>query len=371
MEHLPDMVKLENNQMKVELKRKTKQFRRILVVFFLIITLVAVIVSCSFSYYNFRKILTRKIAQYTLDGLNQTVVNVQLKLAEFENISLRLFINKDFNSNLANYVSGDAPQSNIKEYFNEHMISNKDIFAFMFICDSQPEKSLVITKDYHNEFVDLTQYFNNTSSYRKIVNAGGGIVWSNTIKLNRNNFVILGRYINDLNSGLPLGILAIAVDEDKIDQLTNLTVYNRLHISINELENYSFIINNDGDIISSPFKEEIGENVSKIMEDIELLKPILAPSVSDRDYGNEINQGSFITQVNRKRTLVTYKAIGSKIGVGGRSGWNILNLTTATLLYEEQGTMPITIIILSFCLGVVAIVLAYYATKLISKIRLD
>jgi hypothetical protein len=70
------------------------------------------------------------------------------------------------------------------------------------------------------------------------------------------------------------------VDEDKIDQLANQTIYNQLNISFNELESYSFIINNDGEIVSSPFKEEIGKNVTQIMKETKPLQPILGNLVS-------------------------------------------------------------------------------------------
>ena len=339
---------------------------------FLVVSLTPICIIGSISYFSSRATITKQTTEYSLAALTQTVANIQLKLAEFENVSIRLFINKDFNSTLANFVKmkggvSDSQKKIIEDYFNEYMISNKDIFAFMFISNPKYERSIVITKDFQSDFLNLIRHFKETNSYQSIVKAEGGIVWSNTIKLNRNNFVILGRYIKDLGSGEPLGILAIVVDEDEIDQLANLNIYNQLNISFGELENYSFIINNEGEIVSSPFKEEIGKNVTQIMKDTKPLKPILGSPVSNRDYGSEINQGSFITEVNNKQTLVTYKSIGSKIGVGGKSGWNLLSLAPTSYLYEDAYMVGFTTLILGIIFGILAIFLSIYVAKLIDQ----
>jgi len=224
----------------------------------------------TFSYICTRGNVIKQASKYSIDMLTQTVANIQLKLAEFESISLRLFINKDFNSALSGYTKAKGSavalkQKSIEDYFNEYMISNKDIFAFMFICDSDINKSICITKDYYKDFSHLSQHFKETNSYRSIVVAAGGIVWSNTLKLNRNHFLVLGRSMKDITSGEFLGILAIVVDEDKLDQLANLSLYNQLNISLSNPERFSFIIDNKGGIISSPFKEDIVKNISFIM----------------------------------------------------------------------------------------------------------
>jgi hypothetical protein len=185
----------------------SKKIRTRIILFFLFVSFVPICVIGSLSYISFRTTIIQKTTQYSLDLLTQTVSNIQLKLAEFENISVQLFINKEFNDILGNYVSvkdGTSLQKKIiEDYFNEYMVSNKDVFAFMFICNSKNEKSIVITKDYYQDFLNLTRHFRETYSYQSIVKAGGGIVWSSTIKLNGNHFVILGRYIKDLTTGEP------------------------------------------------------------------------------------------------------------------------------------------------------------------------
>lgn len=346
--------------------------RTIFIALFTAVILPTIIFGLLF-YNQFQETLTRKIIQYSLDGLNQTVVNIQLKLAEFEKISVQLFINKGFNTTVINYItSKDTAQlpfkkSQIESYFNEYMISNQDIFAFMFICDRYPERSFVVAKDDHDAFLSLTQHFMETHTYQNIRKAGGGIVWSASIKLGISHYVVLGREIKNMADGEPLGVLAIFVDEEKIDQLSNLNVYKQLNISFSDLENYNLIINNNGEIVSSPFKDDIGKNVSGLMKNTQPLKDIFDNKVSDRDYGNEINQGSFITEINHKQTLVTYKTIGSQSGIGGKSGWHMLNLTPTSPLYDKVNKVSVLMFLVAVLFGIIAIFAANFIAVSIQK----
>jgi hypothetical protein len=112
-------------------------------------------------------------------------------------------------------------------------------------------------------------------------------------------------------------------------------MYSKVNSSLGNIENYSLIINHEGEIVSTPFKKEIGSNITEMVKNKQPLKGVLGIPPAHRGIGSEITQGSFITRVNGKETLLTYKEIGSKIGVGGSSGWRLLNLTPTSSLYEE------------------------------------
>ena len=344
---------------------------------FIVMTLLPVLAIGLFSYHGFKEVLAQKISQYSLDGLNQTVVNIQLKLAEFENTSVRLFINKGFNTAVYGYTTSKNPsqtaleKQEIESYFNEYMISNNDIFAFMIMCDTYPGRSFAVAKDNYEAFQKLTHHLKTTTTYQNIRKAGGGIVWSTSIKLGLDHYVVLGREIKNMADGEPLGVLAIIIDEEQIDRLTNLNVYNRLNISFNDMENYSIVINSDGEIVSSPYKDDIGKNISKLMKNTKPLKGILGYAVSDRDYGSEVNQGSFITEVNHKQTLVTYKTIGSKIGVGGKSSWHMLNLTSTASLYERVKKLGVMMTMAGMIFGIIAALVASVMTAYIQKNKIS
>ncbi len=338
------------------------------IVFFLILTLTPVLIIGSISNNSLNNVVTEKIVRYSLAELAQTVVNIQLKLAEYETISLQLFINKDFNAALENYVDKQnslnvTDRKSVEAYFNDFMTNNKDLFGFMFIGDCDDCHPIVVTKDLQKDFIRLSKNFNGTSACRNILNADGGIVWSSTIKVNQSNFFILGRAIKRLSNGKPLGMLALLIDEDKIDQLVNLTTYNELNNSLDNIENYALMINGNGEIVSSPFKEDIRKKVSQLIENTIPLRPFIGDSLVDQK--KYIDHGSFITKANNKQSLVTYKAIGSKNGIGGKSGWYLVNLAPTSFIYEEQQVVTVTTLILCIIFGTLAIWFSFYAANII------
>ncbi|HHT05700.1 MAG TPA: hypothetical protein GXZ97_05460 [Hydrogenispora sp.] len=363
----------EGGQVGPQKRKETKGLiRNRLICCFLLVSLAPIMIIGFLAYNNSRSAIMKKITQYSQAELVQTVANIQTKLAEFENISVRLFINKGFNSTLS-LLTGAQDENQfllakreVEAYFKEYMISNQDIFGFMFICDPDLERSVVITKDYYDDFMALIKNFKEHNGYLNIKAAGGGIVWSSAIKINRSHFVLLGRQIKDMANGESLGVLAIIVDEEKIDQLLNLKIYNRLYISLAEIESYSMVINNEGEIVSTPFKEDIGKNFSKIIKETKPLDEIFS-LVSDRDYGSEINQGSFITEVNDRQTLVTFKTIGSKVGIGGKSGWHLLSLAPTAYLYADVRKFGVTTLILGLVCAAIAVLGSLYVSSMINK----
>ncbi|NLY91886.1 MAG: hypothetical protein GX081_09845 [Firmicutes bacterium] len=362
----------ENLARKIKRKKTNGLIRNRLICFFLLVSVAPILIIGFLAYNKSRTAIAKKITQYSQAELVQSVANIQNKLAEFENISVRLFINKGFNSTLATLVEAkDEDQfllakREVEFYFKEYMISNPDIFGFMFICDPDVDRSVIITKEYYDEFLSLTKNFKEHNAYRNIMIAGGAIVWSSAIKLNRSHFVLLGRHLKDMATGESLGILAIIVDEENIDRLVNLNIYNRLYISLAEIQSYALVINNEGEIVSTPFKEDIGKSFSDIIKETKPLDEIFS-LVSNRDYGSEINQGSFITEVNHRETLVTFKTIGSKTGIGGKSGWHLLSLAPTSYLYADVQMLGVTILILGVVFAAIAVGFSFYVTSLIDK----
>ena len=164
-----------------------------------------------------------------------------MKLADYEAISLQLFVNNNFITALEKYHDRGSNQhvaaERVKACFNEYMKNKADLFGFMFVSDSEQVEPIVITKEFQKEFIAFCQNLKATSAYRKIMEADGGIVWSAPLKINRDNYVFLGRLFKGFSNGAPLGILAIIIDEEKIDQLANLAFYNELNNSWNGIEN--------------------------------------------------------------------------------------------------------------------------------------
>ena len=342
--------------------------RKRFIFFFLLFSITPIIIIGSISNKNFKKLVTDKIVRYSLAELAQATVNIQLKLAEYETISLQLFVNNEFITTLENYSDSgnNSPktviQETVKSCFNEYMTNKNDLFGFMFLPISENLNSIIVTKDFQKDFINLSENFIRTSAGNNILKADGGIVWSATQKINRSNFLILGRLIKRISNGKPLGILAIIIDEDKIDQLANLPIYNDLNNSLNGIESYSLVINSNGEIVSSPFKEDIGQSASQLVRNIGLRKSNAVPE-------SKIDQGSFFTTVNQQKSLVTYKAVGSKIGKAGKGNWYLVNLAPVSFLYKEQRVVTIATIALSLIFGILGVWVSFSVTNMIYQKR--
>lgn len=343
--------------------------RKTLFCLLIILTLTPVLIVGLISHDHFKKAVTDKVARYSLAELTQAVNNIQLKLADYEAISLQLFVNNDFITTLENYCdhgnNSKAAAETVKACFNEYLKNNADLFGFMFVGDSDQVEPIVITKDIQKDFIDLSRKFKETGACCNIMEADGGVVWSAPLKINRSNYVFLGRLIKRISTGATLGILAIIIDEDKIDQLVNLAFYSELNNSWNGIESYSLLIDSRGEIISSPFKEDIGKKATQLIDKI-------LPSDGETLTGHaagKVRQGSFITTINQQQNLVTYKAVGSKIKNSGRNSWYLVNLVSTSFLYKERRVVVVITLVLCLIFGALAVWVSLYLTKQVGKER--
>jgi len=342
--------------------------RKTLFCLLLVLTLTPVLIVGLISHGHFKKAVTDKVARYSLAELAQAANNIQVKLTDYEAISLQLFVNNDFITTLENYCdlgNDSRAAETVKACFKEYLKNNTDVFGFMFLGASDQVEPIVITADIQKDFIDLSRKFKETGACRNIMEADGGIVWSASLKINRSNYVFLGRLIKKISTGATLGILAIIIDEDKIDSLVNLAFYNELNNSWNGIEHYSLLINVRGEIISSPFKEDIGRQAPQ------LIAKILAAdgeNLTGAEAG-KIRQGSFITTINQKQNLVTYRAVGGKIKNAGRNSWYLVNLIPTSFLYKERRVVAVITLVLCLIFGALAVGVSLYLTQRFGKER--
>ncbi|MBA2132942.1 cache domain-containing protein [Hydrogenispora sp. UU3] len=336
--------------------------RKILFCLLIVLTLTPVLIVDLISQGNFKRAVTDKVTRYSLAELTQAVNNIQTKLAAYEAISLQLFVNNDFLAALEKYYDhGDkarAAAETVKACFNEYMKNNADLYGFMFVSASDRVEPLVVTRDWQQDFHDLSRQFKETHAYRSIMEADGGIVWAAPWQVNRSNYLLLGRLFKRISTGARLGIIAIVIDEEKIDHLVNLAFYHEFNNSWNGIEKYSLLINRRGEIISSPFKEDIGKKATQL---IDQMLPTDGANVAGDETGKG-QQGSFIATFNQEQNFVTYKAVG-------RNGWYLVNLVSASFLYKERRVVTVITLVLCLFFGALALCLSLYLTKRVGKER--
>lgn len=353
------------NRIQILLKRISIRKKLLCYVIFLSIT--PVLIVGSISGISFQKAVANKIVRYSLTELTQAAANIQFKLAEYEAISLQFFVNYEFITALENLTAtgDDSPnfvlRKTVENCFHEYLNNNPDLFGIIFHQVAGKLTPIVVTKDAQSDLISLSESFKETSAYNDILKADGGIVWSATIKVNRRNLLILGRLLKRISTGEPLGILALIIEEDKIAQLANRSIYNDFNNSLDGIENYSLIINSNGEIISSPFKEDIGKSASQLIGDIGLRNSNFSGPESSTA------QGSFFTTVNQQNSLVTYKTMGSKIKNAGKSSWYLVNVTPVSFLYKEWRVVTIAIIVSCVVFGILAAWVSFSVTKVIGQ----
>ena len=229
----------------------------------------------------------------------------------------------------------------------------------MFVFDADKRCSIVVAGDDSALFADLPSDFITGNAYENTVKAGGGIVWSSPLPIGRGHFAVMSRYIKVISTGEPLGVLAVVIDEEQIDRLTNPGVYGPSYASPEEIQHYSVIIDNAGRIISTPFKEDIGRNISAVMRDLRPLAAILHSGGNGGSGGRAV-QSSYITEINREETMVTFAAIGSKSSAGGKSGWHLLHLTFVAHYNTGLRVVGLYTLFLSLGFGALAALTAFY-----------
>lgn len=327
---------------------------------FIFLSLVPVFIVGLMSYTSSRAAITRKITQSTLDELNQTAAHVRLKLDEFEKVSVQLLIDPQFHQAIWNYNNlpsaiAQGERHIVFRFFNNYLISNPDIFGFVFISAVADREPLVYAQDYGPELKQISMELRTTETYRQIIQAGGDVSWS-LLKVENTPFLYLGRSIQDEVTRSPLGILLILAAEEKIERIINPHYYTGRE-SAAGLNKYSVIIDHEGKIVSSPQKDYIGEQISALLAKTGPLQPILSGPGAARANGGEQNQGSYIGRVDGKKSLITFKTISYESGLGGQNGWHLLCFTRTSYLYAESRAVGLTTLFMAgfFALFAVAI----------------
>jgi methyl-accepting chemotaxis protein len=148
----------------------------------------------------------------------------------------------------------------------------------------------------------------------------------------------MGREIRSIETGESLGLLLIFVNEKSICDVIN-SITGLEEESEKTDSDYGLIIDNQGNIVSSPTKNEIGKNISKILAHPRKLKPL---------YTGMKNKDSFTDKIHGQEVFITYYTIGER-------GWNALNIATTDYLYSESRHVGWTTFWVGVLFGIFAI----------------
>lgn len=329
--------------------------RNKLIFFFLLISLIPIIIVGMISYSSSVRAINGKITQYSQENIIQCKLNLKTKQKNYEDISFQLIANKEINQLLTACVNeGDDIFYNLKisDFLQGYSFIHKDITAFMF---------LTFNKRYYveggNKEVSITnaavEEIKNSGFYKKVLDANGGAVWGPSVRLDKNSKdydVMVARVIKSRTDGRNLGVFVVLIDESSFNELLNPHLLRQRYSLGEDPINYSIIINDEGIIITSPDRESLNRNIAEIMKDPEKLN--LA--------NEEVEPEPFFSEVKKKKHLITYAALTG-------SGWRLLSMAPVDYLYKETVYVGWITFLVGLLFAAIAVVISLTVSLSLSK----
>ena len=235
------------------------------------------------------------------------------------------------------------------------MTGDLDIYGCLFIPSGEQKPfyyGALILCGYEYTAGSFLQEIKNSPYFAKVLSSAGKMIWSsplNSDQTNAENYIIAACAVNDLDTGEPLGAFGILTRVERIDKIINL----RLDINHNPewYNNYSLVIDDNRTIIACPLKEKIGKSITGIMDQPQLLNPLLS---------GEKFQDSFYTWIDGREYLVTGERVEG-------SNWYLLNLAATSFLYKESKVVGLITLFVGVAFTTIAVLISLLFTFSITK----
>lgn len=321
---------------------KMKIFSRLpiryrLIMAFLFVSIVPIFIMGLVSYHTSRNAIMNKVATFSGRELDKTYYifnSVLNKYSDFAT-SILLLTNKDLRDQLEK-LTMDIPDN---ERFDLEQ-NLKKIFHASFTLDSGLTVAFYPANDkkvvFYGNDIGLEK-FKTTSLYQKAKSQT--VVWDNY-----GQKIVYVKELSNINAGKVFGKIAFFIDESNLDDIVNQTLYNESDFSAKKITQYpySIAINEKGIIILSPFKDDLGKNISTVAGK-NLLKRISTTKGANVKLSDKIKQ---------KNVLVTYTKLDSK-------GWYLLNIAPNSFLYSEMNLLVWGAFLIGILLCAIATVISF------------
>lgn len=341
----------------VKIKKTYNNYR---IVNYLILLGLLITLGISGTFYSYRAngVNANEIVQYSMHVLEQIAANTEVKLTNYENISSQFIANPDYNQLLHDYHFSKAvydislPNQKFSNLFEGYAFYDFNIYDAVFIDESDPQKkALTMGESLTNERI---RSLRTSSFYRQIIEADGQPVWQTPIRLERTSeyYLLLGRRIKQLFTGKPLGALIVFIKENVLDDTINDQLYlERDAQSLSDFQGeYSVIVDRMGTIISSPFKQTIGQSI----EEKTALKKWL---MSEKP-----GAGSFKGRIREQDVFIVTQAIGGR-------PWYLINFIPAPLTAgPEKDSLKLTKGLLKALMVLLGVLVVYQLAVLLKSI---
>jgi hypothetical protein len=322
--------------------------RNRLILFFLLFSIVPIILIGSISYFNSRAAIGNKVVKYSLQELTQVSTNLGLITQKYDDYSLDLIANKKNNELLHQYANSNSDldvyksTKTLDDLFGPFRSVNQNLAGIVFY--SLKNNNIYSTGDLPFDPTTLKQ----SPFFQTTIKANGAKLWNYTA-----NNLILSRVIQNIDLSEPLGVLLLVIKEQSIDTVINSSIYNTSDFSESHILDlpYSIIIDQDGTTICSPFKNDLGKNTSTLMRNPKNIKRITS---------TEEDQGSFNERIKNKNVLVTFIAMKDK-------KWFLLSVSPNSYLYAESAAVGWWVLLLGLFISIMAVIISFFVALSITK----
>ncbi len=282
----------------------------------LIVSIVPVTIVGFISYTCYNKALFNKISSLSTQKVSQASRNLETKLIEYENT-----INKDLNNILTEVIALKEAKEVIYEDFRRYLASNKTIKTFYFFSDNA-DNNFEITAGsapFTSKQLRDSKVFSET-------NKTDSLYWDATASIiGDGKDWIAGKVIRNRVSGEKLGAVFAVIAEDSICNRVN-TGY-----TPEKGGNYYILVNRNGKILVSPYKETLGRNIDEVVKGVGHLQAILQGKNSpNNDLG----------KIDNKKVLATFQKLD-------KHDWYLLHIEPTNGLFEESNYIVILTILFS------------------------
>ncbi|WHH59051.1 methyl-accepting chemotaxis protein [Petroclostridium sp. X23] len=318
-------VKLSNFKLMSNTAIRTK-----LITFFLLLSIIPVIVIGSFSYYSAKNTVEDQIGMFSKELLKQTAENINFKITELEKLTTMLVTN----SKLIDIISKDKYSDGAEKL--QDSIEIKSILRSIALTNHDI-KNIILYKPDGETFSNVSfegisdllgaEEFQNTQVFKEIYNGDNAPVWVTSLKESYDQIYLMRKLIN-VRTRKTVGILIFVINKSAIE-----TIYNNVSLG----ENTEMImLDTSKTIISHSHIKKIGKQFSDEYE-----KDIF----TENEYGT----------ILKNNYLVAYASC--------INGWKIVNMIPISSLMTNMHIVGRW----TAMIGIIFILLAIFIGVIISQ----
>lgn len=318
--------------------------RRRLILFFFILSIVPIAIIGLISYYSSKNAIAAKTAKYSVDGLVQTMVNLDLKFKKYEDLAMQFQINSETNRAVVDYIGAGSSEAanHIQEAITTSLALDEDIRS-IFIGSLQDGTCIGAGFD---DPSGIYPRFKRTKFFRDTLRAKNQLLWGTY-----ESDMVMARVINDFATGEPIAVYGVIFRGYKISKLVNPGLYNDANAASLKNRPYTIIIKQDGVILSSPNNEDVGIPITRILHHPRI-RNILSRGSSQ--------SGNFFDRILSQGVFVTYNRMADK-------NWYLVGISPNSFLYAEIRAVGFWTFLIAVIISLIAVAVSLIVSINISN----